>query len=186
MKGKHGNSVNRLLSEELANTQHCLAQLERKFHIVMSERDALQAWKAAAVEGARPAVEAERQRADAAVARIVSEVEAERARWQSRIDQVAPSLKRIMRAVPGDIKVLDETSMAAMASLWGSQVTDWLSDVNNRVGRRNTSTAKALHRQASALWAVGNKSDKPSARPRPSGARNPSAKPAVDLDDDFV
>jgi hypothetical protein len=162
MKGKHGNSVNRLLSEELATAQHRLARLEREFHVVTSERDVLQGWKAAAMEGARPAVDAERQRADAAVARIVGEVEAERTRWQTRVNAVTPSLKRLIRSVPENAKVLDENSMAAMADLWGSQIVDWLGGTNNRLARRNTVTAKALHRQISAVsQQEGEQTDKP-------------------------
>ena len=152
-KGKHSAAVNRGLRSRIADLESALQRCERERLALRSEHDGLADKLAGYDDMHHPAIDAERQRADAAHNLAANATETEGQRWQALIDQGSPSLSRLIDAANSS-NVLDEAGMEAFAELFGQDFGQALG--GTRAHRRNTTNAAAIRKIRNPRVAAGD------------------------------
>ena len=141
-KGKHSASVNAVLRQQLHDSDSEVRHLESQIGELRRQLAVLEAWKANVISNGLPALNAERARADAALAAVEQARLEERKIWTDRCDASKATIRRLIRlsADSGtDAGMFDEPGMIALADMYG----DVLAAVR-RIARRNAASGASI------------------------------------------
>lgn len=153
-RGKNAAGVNARLRESLQAANEARRRLESRLHDAEYERDQLRRRMEHIEAAEHPAIESERQRADAAARATADAVAAERARWQALVDAARGTVHRTLIALATHVPdhesaTLEVDGLPALAELFGSDI----GIATNRHGRRVIARGEGAVRKQMAFAA---------------------------------
>jgi hypothetical protein len=152
-RGKNAVGTTVRLRQQLADAADARKNLERRLAAAERERDQAKAWRVAVETEGLPAVSAERQRADAAVAERAAAVLAEREKWLSLVEAAQPFV-RIMVLTGSKMPHPESAEFSAMVALgFGKSIAQALPG-SSRQSHRNLMTKETLAKTARAQLVI--------------------------------